>query len=330
MNRRTLGMSIIEISIALTISSFLMLALYQSFNTAEKNSQSISATMNAENAFAIAYNQLDKDFSALFIPERVFNELQKKEPKEEEKNKKEPFKDIFTPILKEKDLESITFLSTHSLPLFNSKSPYAVRIAYKLIKQDNNEWYALVRQESTKLDLLPEQFKEKNIPAYQLIQNIKSLSITFTVIEKEKKESSSKDSDSTQTSMNKTAAEPKKYVVLTTWPQSKDVKKPDYLIPAFITLKGIFVDEITRHEYDFEWIFPVPVYDDVMQRLANFDKKHEKKIEQKNDTEKKEKSSENKKETVFDKNQKQTTQNKQTNQKTNNIKFALNIPVNKK
>jgi len=329
---RTSGLSIIEISIAMLISSLLTLALYQAFNTSQKVSESISATMNAEQSFAIGYNQLEKDFSAIFVPERVFAELIEKNSKkptdktpdknsekstdQKQEKEKPPFKDIFVCTLKDKDLESISFLSTHSLPLYNSKSPNAVRVVYRLTPQQNSDFFALTRQESTQLDVAPGQFKEKNIRAYDLMNSIKSLTVSFTVTELPKKDSSSSPLISSGSSEAKTVSRdeaakptPKKYIPLTIWPKQEAEKKQDYLIPAYIILKGIFVDDITAREYPFEWVFPVAAYDDVMLRLQNIEKKNPEKPDETQEATKEQ----NKKE------QSQQTKNKnQGQQKTGN------------
>ena len=147
MKHVTQGLSLIEISIALFISSLLMLSLYQAFNNAQRTSQAISATLIAETDFSSAYHQLEKDIATIFVPEQVFIELAKKssEKNETEKQQKEGLKDIFIATHKEKNMDMLSFFSTSCLPRYNTATPYAVRIVYRLVQQEN-ELYKLTRQ----------------------------------------------------------------------------------------------------------------------------------------------------------------------------------------
>ena len=291
MNRKTSGFTLIEITIALLISSMLTLLLYQSFSQAQRSARNSSSVLDVITAMPIAYNQLEKDFSTIFVPERVFKELAEKATSkagspqaavqtapqaggsDSEKKKKEPFKDVFVSTVKDKKLELISFISTHSLALYDAVVPHAVRVVYRLVPlADSPDLFSLVRQETTTLDMPLAKFKDEKIREYDLIRGIKDVKVEFLVPEKEK-EDPTKQAGKEQ----KKEQQPKKYITLERWESdtSEGEKKTDYLIPAYINVSGVFVDPVTERTYLFEWKFSVPVFDDVALRVKKSQSKKE-------------------------------------------------------
>jgi prepilin-type N-terminal cleavage/methylation domain-containing protein len=278
MKKQLTGFTLIEIMIALFISSLLTLLLYQSFSQTQRTARNINALMDVTANMPIAYNQLEKDFLALFVPERVFkdmaNKAQKKDtavqaPTEKEQKTKEPFKDIFVCAIKEKNLERMSFISTHSLALYNTVVPHAVRILYRLVPwADNPTLFSLVRQETTTLDMSLAKFKEDRIREYDLIRGVKELRFEFLVPEKLQEEQVKETGKGQKKEQEKQPERPKKYSTLDRWEAEGDdgAKKTEFIIPAYINVKGIFVDPATEREYPFEWKFAVPVFDDVALR----------------------------------------------------------------
>ena len=95
---------------------------------------------------------------------------------------------------------------------------------------------------------MPLEKVTESVRAYDLIHNLRSLELSFTITEPKDKQ--------------------QHYKEITAWPNIKeDTKIPEYLIPAYITCKGVFIDQITDREYPFNWIIPVYIYDDVMLRV---------------------------------------------------------------
>lgn len=250
---KTQGMTLIEVIVALSVSSMLALMLYQTFSQSQRAGLMIDAQLDYEVAMPIMYNQLDKDISSLFVPEQVFSELMQKD-KEKQKNR---FKNIFVCSLKDKNVESLSFLSTHSLSLFNTIVPRSVRVLYRLAPAANG-LFTLMRQESTKLDLSLAKFKEDKIPEYELMRGLKEFSLELIVPEKTSDKGEAKKS------------EEKKYKSLHAWqPDEAETaeKKPEALIPEFVIVKGRVMHELSGREYAFEWWFKVPVFANVAERV---------------------------------------------------------------
>lgn len=279
MMKQSSGFSIIELMIALVISSMLTLLLYQSFSQSQRSARNNNSVLDVVTVMPIAYNQLEKDFSTIFVPARVFKDLAQQAQKKNntsgaagqpvaespDKKPKEPFKEIFVCTLKEKNLELLSFISTHSLALYNTVLPHAVRVVYRLVPLANRpDLFSLVRQETTKIDMPLAKFKEEKIREYDLMRGVKEIKVELLVPEKpaEEPQESDKEKKVTKSSPPK---QPKKYKSLTAWQgDSSEGEKPEYLIPAYINVAGIFVDLATDREYPFEWKFAVPVFDDVL------------------------------------------------------------------
>lgn len=315
MNKHAAGFTLIEITIALLISSMLTLLLYQSFSQAQRSARNSSSVLDAVVMMPIVYNQLEKDFSTIFVPERVFKDLEEKSKKKDgspqagmqaapqvngadtDKKKKEPFKDIFVGAVKEKKLELMSFISTHSLALYDTVVPHAVRVVYRLVPLiDNPTLFSLVRQETTKLDMPLAKFKEDKVREYDLMRGVKDFKVEFLVPEKEKEsdfakaefilskvEGTDRESDiGKEQKKEKKPKTPPKYITLETWAAegAEGDKKTEYLIPAYINVSGVFVDPITERDYPFEWKFSVPVFDDVALRVKKAQAKKQDKAAQ--------------------------------------------------
>lgn len=273
------GMTLIELVIAMTISSMLALLLYQTFSQSQKAGFTIDAMLDYEVAMPIMYNQLDKDISSIFVPEQVFRELASSYASdsakastdmkatadmEKEKEKEKKFKNIFVCSLKDKNVENLSFLSTHSLSLFNIVVPRSVRVVYRLVPT-GNALFSLMRQESTTLDLALAKFQENKIREYELMRGLKEFSLELIVPEKAKSEEKDK----------KDQSQDKKYKSLHAWlPDETETaeKKPEALIPEFVVLKGRVVHELSHREYGFEWWFRVPVFEVVAARVEKIKK----------------------------------------------------------
>lgn len=292
MKQQSHGFTLIEVTIALLISSMLTLLLYQSFSQAQRSARNSSSVMDAVSVMPIAYNQLEKDITTLFVPARVFADIAEKAKKkdgqstapapqaegtEKDKKKKEPFKDVFISTLKEKNLESISFISTHCLALYDTVVPHAVRVVYRLVPlADNPKLFSLVRQETPQLDKPLAKFKEEKIREYDLMRGVKDFKIEFLVPEKEQEPAQGEKKEQKKEQKPKA---PPKYITLDRWAGegAEGEKKTDYLIPAYVNVSGVFVDPVTERDYPFEWKFSVPVFDDVALRVKKAQSKKQEK-----------------------------------------------------
>jgi prepilin-type N-terminal cleavage/methylation domain-containing protein len=286
--KTTQGFTFIELTIALLITSIVAFMIYQSFEQTQRSVKQIDALMDYTLSMPTVYNQLGKDITALFVPERAFKELderakkaQKKdkpaaqaeqqnpEPDKEKKEKKlEPLKNIFYLTAKEKNFESLSFISTHSLSLYNSVVPNNVRIMYRLMPQVNGR-FRLTRQEITKLGTSLNDFSSEKIRSYDLLSEIKSLSVLLFVPEKLEVPTKKEQKDQKEQQQQK----PKKrvYKELNQWQfdaaETSGEQKNDYVVPAYLQFTGIVVDPVTDRERDFVWEFKVAAFDGIEDRL---------------------------------------------------------------
>lgn len=288
---RRAGFTFIELSISLFIASILLLMLYNSFEQSRQTVQTVNSMIDAAFIEPVVYNQFEQDIMALFVPNQVFKDIEEQHKKEkqpagaasEKKEAKEPFKDVFVSTIgADKNVTLFSFLSTHSLVSYSAIKPRSVRIVYRLVADtDNPGFFTLARQESVDLQTPLEKFSESGskIRSYDLMRGVKKCTMQYVVAQKSV---STKAPDSAKATTGKTSdkqkEEPPKYFTVDTWDAQEIEQKSGAMIPAFVVIKISFVDLGVQREYDVEWRFEVPVYDDVVKRVqeAKTEKKEQK------------------------------------------------------
>lgn len=253
------GFSLIEIMIALVISSFLTLTLYQIFGTLSKGVSRLERIMERSIPLSVAYSQLERDCAGITLIVRRIKQEKVPAPQGPSSEKEGPR----APIAQEEDkeegdvlfeykqengmMQSWTFISTNPLALYESVSPRLVRIRYRIKPDAHTEGlYCLERQESPQLPL--KLFEEQKIRAYEVLPALRTLTVRFLIPEVIK--------------------EAEKEVVtfkeLAKWqPESeKDTQKKGPFLPSFVIIEGVMVDVVTHFEQSFKWV--LPVYSDSM------------------------------------------------------------------
>lgn len=264
----THGFSFIELMVGLLITSILSIALYQVFRQTQNSTQSIQSLMDYTVEVPVVYNQLEKDLTGLFIPERYYKQLRAAEKKSEqktaekkEKKKIKPISHLFYLQKSSKNLELLSFLTTHSLALYNSVVPRNVRVVYSLVplSGDGEKLYRLVRQETSDIATDLKVFKGEKLRGYDLMTNIKSLSIELYTPEKLPKKAEKA----------KQQKEEKKriYRQFTTWIPDEIKAKTEYPVPAFVVVKGLVFDPLTKRDRSFEWDFGITSFDGIEHQL---------------------------------------------------------------
>jgi type II secretory pathway pseudopilin PulG len=188
-NRNRLGFSLVEVLLALGLSSFIMLALMQSYQMLVKYIESARSMAHMTQRIALVTHLIEQDLAVACMPQffptiesnkekgvdgsgneekdKAVEEKQKKQLSDEEKKKKEEKKleerkkSFFTEIddgdfhkIKDKKVEllkSCNFITTHALEVYSESSPRWVRVRYELIKdkKSKQEMYTLVRKQTT-------------------------------------------------------------------------------------------------------------------------------------------------------------------------------------
>src|ERR1700730_9162544 len=80
------GFSLIELIVVIAISGILSITLYFAFEQARKSVVNIDRIIDSDQALLLFYNQIDKDISAAFVPQIVYEQVEAERKKEQEKN----------------------------------------------------------------------------------------------------------------------------------------------------------------------------------------------------------------------------------------------------
>lgn len=257
MSLRTRGFTIIELVIAITLASLLMIAVYRAFNQINRTAIHIESLFDYTQVMPLVYNQLEKDISAAFVPLRGY-------PPEEKKEEKKPTDMLITgtataPEVKPKKIEKVfystndheslklmTFISTNPLLGYGQIAPRIVRVTYRLVPDKNSEnLFILTREESTDLSA---QALDKNTRGYEILRDLKTIKVRFWGIKEEEQEK--KDN-------KKEEKKKKEYVEFTEWGTDEQQKKTKKLVPNFVMLDGVVWDNKRKREQQFSFMYEI-------------------------------------------------------------------------
>lgn len=230
------GFALLEVLIAVTISSLLTLIIFQAFTQINRAVQSTDRMIDLHTKAALVSWQMEKDIAGAFIPPRALEEhAQKNKPKTATPGKQPEEKKLLTHLFygtaNETNLQTLTCITNNPLQVYGTTKPRIVRVVYTLkpqarVKGWKRPSYILVRQESPMLDFDAfkpnEQNEQQKIREYELINGIKQLTCTyFSKAEKKTQESDDKKIEyKTSSEWNK---EEKK--------KTTDQKEPEPIIP---------------------------------------------------------------------------------------------------
>ena len=281
------GFTLIELILAFMFSSIILTVLFNSFFQINRSSLLTEDIIDMNTRMLIMQNQFEKDLSGAFVPVQGIVEKKKEEekPKDEVAQKKEkaevpkkekpkPVNDIFYSANKGDSLNELTFISNNPMRVYEyaenaQVKPCVVRIVYRLVPDPKKKGsFILTRQEGTELDFA--QYKKnatKPIKAYELADNIKSLSIEFTapITKEEKKEPTKETKDKKEPvkeKKEKKKAEPVPFETKKEW-RSNELreKKPETSqLPQFVTIKLILWDNQYENERTFTFNYKIAAF----------------------------------------------------------------------
>jgi len=269
------GFTIIELMIALMISSLVGISLYKMFFQTSRAVKEIIQVIHADEPIYPIYNQLQNDITGMFAPRATVNfylkslpdpnekkgnpEEQKEatkpvEKSDEEKKKEENIiKNVFFIETKETGYLFLSFITTGGISQLESNgsltpSSYVRRVAY-VIQEDPSRAGTLkllykFSNEGLSMDFIK---KPDYYPSYKILEGIKDFTIEFTIFEP-------------QSSDNKDKAKGSSKVVLKEWKEEEIFQKYKALIPAYITIKGNYLDEAGKVLHPFGFDFKVYGY----------------------------------------------------------------------
>ncbi len=291
MFKKTSGFSLIELVIAMTIASMLSLLLFGFVRQMAKVGIRTAAAVDYGLALTVVHSQLERDLMAMVVPESAFASYKrafKKEKEEkdkaaavEKKTEEEPTpkeekeekrtREIPPPFLakfRDNRLELLFFVTTNRMPRHKIFVPYNTRVVYQLLPETEPGLFKLVRAESSDIRRPIEDFTSGDVQSHLLISRIKSLTMKFFVPEEPKqepkKESPEKAGEPAE-AVEKKEEQPKKpekivYKELTAWDPAV-LKKAPYMIPAYIEISGVRVDNDGRGDRSFTFAYKIPVFE---------------------------------------------------------------------
>jgi type II secretory pathway component PulJ len=234
-------------AIAALLGSTLFMALYQT----NRSTAQLDSIIDRHSAAMLALTQVSRDLSGLFVPIQA-QAAEKQEKKQETAEQKQPLQKVFYAVNKDDLLQELTFITNNPLKQYprgdtGRVTPRSVRVVYHLVpdmrRGSTKKAYKLERQESIKLErsaFNPSQ--EPPIKAYTILDNIKSLAMTYAVDvnQKEKKEKQ------------------RQIKTLSTWndlpdgPQS-ELRKKGIFFPDLVTITLVLWDNQQKRTQTFSY-----------------------------------------------------------------------------
>lgn len=274
------GFTIIELMIALLISSLVAISLYQLYFKTSRIVKEIIQVINMDEPIYPIYNRLQNDITGMFAPRATINSYLKKlaekkdkeekkedkpsikseqkveqskpeEKQDEEKKHDNTVKNVFYIETKEKGYLFLSFITTGGishLEANGSTAPQSFmrRVAY-VIEDNPSRPGTLTLSYRFSNDNLELDFIKKPAfyPSYKILSGIKDFAIEFTIFELSDKNEKDKKSSK---------------IVLKEWKEDEIFEKYKALMPAYITIKGSYTDEVGKVIHPFEFDFKVYSY----------------------------------------------------------------------
>ncbi len=283
------GFSLIEVTFGLLISSMIALILFESLSQTNGILSRVVSVSSMERRVALMQQQFETDFSGMFAP-RITEKDEEEESsasedkgaavkkKEDHSSEKHEQDNAFKTFSFESDdrgfVKILSFVSTNPLSVYQQPSPRAVRVAYRVVADPENQGkLLLLRQESEELFLKKfeaatkkETIKsgQKPIRSYEIARDIENIKFEFFVEKIEKKEPEKAQSagqqqpkDISKDTKKDDEEKSRIYMLVDEWKKLSDDEKKKYEtpeIPAFCSVK-IFMNDERKRIHSFEFLF---------------------------------------------------------------------------
>jgi|GEM_PF-2926109 len=285
------GFSFVEVICGLVISALIATVLFQALFQTNSVLKRVDALSSLERRVMLVQQQFESDFSGMFAPALTESDddeadeeqsSSKQHKKEQSKTKEGDLKEedstgfkTFTFEADERGLVKIlSFVTTNPLAIYQQPSPRAVRIAYRVIADSENEGkLLLIRQESAE-ELSLKRFDQATnkstiqpgqapVRSYEIARNIENIKFEFFIEKIENKQPEKKSSPASAAEVKpeeKKKEEEEKargYFSLDEWKnlsieEKKKFQKPE--IPAYCSLK-LFLNDERKRVHSFEFLF---------------------------------------------------------------------------
>lgn len=230
--RKKKAFTLLELLIALALSSFVMMGLMQSYQALMRYMERSRDLIGMNRRVCLLFNQMERDFMTAFIPkvdadnksdgkkgEKKEGDAESAEEKKDAKGKKKEFDKklffwgeaddnaLFTKVLGKKltPFKFVSFVNSNPLQIFGQKKIRYVRVAYELAKDKEHSKgekvsYNLVRKETREIKNMKVKINEfdheaqKNNPirADIVAQGVKAFYIEYIGVEPPKSDGDKK------------------------------------------------------------------------------------------------------------------------------------------
>ncbi len=247
------GFSLIEIIIALAISSFIGIMTFNTISFLQGSSRRYNEIIAMQSQQEILFGQFQKDISGMVIPLYGFISKKEEKPAETEKLKKE-YNALYSlrAELEGERLKSLSFITTSALQSYGVIRPFLVRVQY-LLQQDENDskYFTLIRQESSQLgwsEFVKDVAQNKTL-SHALAFGIKTCMLQCTIIKKVDGQLTAEEVSSSAFAEQAERGDKAK----------GERVEQEILFPSLITLKGSMGNMASGNEYEYSYSVAVPV-----------------------------------------------------------------------
>jgi len=290
------GFSIIELVMVMAISTIISTTLFQIYNQITHNMLRVERFIYEDTQLLTVKNRLEKDVSGLSSIWFTQEQLEKNKKSEKDKQKKESTglqenkkSNYFYSINKDENLDTLMFLTTNGLRSFGSVENRFVRVVYHLEKDsENKNLFMLMRKEiGTPTENIDEEVLKKG-KFYKLLSGLKSIEMTYYLIDKKALKQKAKSLQNAQSSADdksEPTEEQKPFIRSVKQWEISDIKKDekqlkndekdeddendlgDASVPKFIEMKIVFGQTHQQLEREYVLDFYVPSTVDNIPKL---------------------------------------------------------------
>lgn len=268
------GFSLLELIMALAIAAILSMSLFNSYRVVQRTLLRIDNDCTVGRFFAMASNQMERDFSGMMLPagllEKDNSEEGQKEEKPQlveadEKNSKKP-KDaesetnervikahLFTLETENKQLKQCSMVSTNAFALHEITKAHCVRVIYRLRPQPRREKLFIL--ERVELSDWREPKGDGSMPhAQEIMRSLEECSmVCYTPERLEKGQEKEKP----------------RMLELTHWNEETVRTKTDRFVPQQLLIRGVWRDDLNNRRLAFEWRVIVPAAEGMIEWIAH-------------------------------------------------------------
>jgi len=300
------GISFVEITLGLFISSMLSVFLFQFFGQITKTSKTIGASLEYVTTIPTVFDQLERDITGIYVPEILYEPKKKRKVPKAIDAKGKKVKQSPTPeAVEEKETPEVrpiaffcesknnqfmllSFITTNHLPRFKQKDPERILVVYRLIPdKEYPDSFALVRQQSTDILMPLKKFEENAVVEYMLLRRIKRFKVTLVTPEKEKSPSKAQNPGQPVVAEKGASAKTEKPKITSefSWTPDEAKKKMGVFIPSYIGIEGAYADSSGKQMREFKFVFKLYTFADHAERMRQErEKKQQEKKRQTKDT----------------------------------------------